>query len=208
MMHAFLAQSTAAAGREEIYLVVSIGLLGLAVALLLLELFIPSAGVLSILTGVSAVASVASMFAFDVTWGGIYLAALCAGSPVVLILVFKVWSKTPIAKRMILTEDADGKRHRADDGEEGHMNPSVASTGSAASATARQLAKLVGRKGTATTTLRPVGFIRIDESRIECVAESGFIRQGASVVVIDTLDGQLRVREEQGAHSEGSEGSR
>ena len=146
-MISFLAQTApaAAAGQEEIYFFVAIGLLGLAIILLVLELFVPSAGALAVMTGVSAVGSVASMFVYDVTWGGVYLAVLCAGSPIVLLLVFKIWSKTPIAHRMILKEDADGNKRTADDGDDESANTSVATSGSAAKTMARQLATFVTR---------------------------------------------------------------
>lgn len=207
MMIPFIAQAAPAAGREEIYLFVAIGLLGLAIILLILELFVPSAGALSVMTGVSAVASIASMFAYDATWGGVYLAILCGGSPLALLLVFKVWSKTPIAHRMILKEDVDGNKRLDDDGDDESANSSVATSGSAAKTTARQLAAFVGRDGVAITTLRPVGFVRIDGARLDALAENGFITEGTRVKVIDALDGQLKVREYQVDSSEPSNGS-
>ena len=194
-MMTLLAQTAPVTGREEIYLFVAIGLLGLAIFLLVLELFVPSAGALAVMTGVSAVGSIASMFVYDVTWGGVYLAILCGGSPIVVLLVFKVWSKTPIAHRMILKEDADGNKKHGDEGDDESANTSVSTSGSAAKNTARQLAAFVGREGIAITTLRPIGFIRIDGGRLEALAENGFIAEGTSVKVVDALDGQLKVRE-------------
>ncbi|MSR28555.1 MAG: hypothetical protein EXS03_03135 [Phycisphaerales bacterium] len=189
-----IAQQAAAAPREEIYLFVSLGLLGLAVVLLVLELFVPTGGVLAVLTGVAAVASIASMFVYDTTWGGIYLALVCAGSPIAVILVFKVWSKTPIAHRMILTDGADGAR-RAEPHEESRSDPSRPAMGVAARAKADHLASFVGKHGTTATTLRPVGFVRIGAARLDAVAESGFIPQGSTVIVIEVVEGQLTVRE-------------
>jgi membrane-bound serine protease (ClpP class) len=195
MMISLLAQVAPAAipGREEIYFFVAIGLFGLAIILLVLELFVPSAGALAVMTGVSAVGSVASMFVYDVTWGGVYLAVLCAGSPIVLLLVFQIWSKTPIAHRMILKEDADGNKRTADDES---SNTSVATSGSAAKTMARQLATFVGHEGVAVTTLRPIGFVRIDGARFDALAENGFISEGSKVKVIEVLEGQLKVREQ------------
>lgn len=195
MMLSMLAQVAVAPPREEIYLFLSLGLLGLAIILLILELFIPSAGALSVMTGVSAVASIASMFVYDTTWGGIYLAVICAGSPIAVVLIFKVWSKTPIARRMILHQEADGQKKPVDDDDHGSANPSVSTAGSAAKSMSRQLAPFIGRSGVAATTLRPVGFIRIDGARMEALAESGFVSEGASITVIDVLEGQLKVRE-------------
>lgn len=194
---AILQQAAAASPpREEVYLFVALGLLALALVLLVLELFVPTGGALAIMTGVAALASIASMFVYDTVYGAVYLALLCAGSPLVLLLVFKVWSHTPIARRMILQQGADG----ASDGDamrtEG-ADPSVAARGKAASALTARLAEFVGRSGTAVTTLRPIGFVRIDGQRLDAIAEGGFITEGAAVDVIEVFEGQLKVREQQ-----------
>ncbi len=196
MATTYLSQITQPPPPEEIYLFVSLGLLGLAIALLLLELFVPSGGVLAVLTGVSAVGSIASMFAYDLTWGGIYLALMCAGSPIVVLLVVKLWSKTPIAHRMILKEDADGPRRSTGEDHRTADNPAIGKSGVVATASARQLAALVGAEGTTLTTLRPIGFVRVNGLRLDAVAENGVIDEGVAITVIDSIDGQLRVREQ------------
>lgn len=191
---ALLQSAAAPAPREEVYLFVALGLLALALVLLVLELFVPTGGALAIMTGVAAVASIASMFIYDTVYGAVYLALLCAGSPLLLLLIFKVWSHTPIARRMILQEGADG----AAVGDALHAegaDPSVAARGKAAAALTARLSGLVGRSGVAVTTLRPIGFVRVDGQRIDAIAESGFIAEGAAVDVIEVFEGQLKVRE-------------
>lgn len=190
-----VAQAPAPSAPEDIYLFVSLGLLGLGIVLMVLELFIPTGGVLAVMVGVAVVASIASMFAYDPTWGGVYLAILCAGSPLVLVLIFKIWSKTPIARRMVLKSDADGIAHAIDDGDPTGSDPSRGGIGASAKSTAVQLRALIGCDGTSVTTLRPVGFVKIGQTRIEAIAESGFIAEGHGIVVIDAFEGQLKVRE-------------
>jgi len=191
---ALLQTAVSATPRDEVYLFVALGLLALALVLLVLELFVPTGGALSIMTGVAAVASIASMFIYDTVYGAVYLALLCAGSPLVLLLVFKVWSHTPIARRMILQQGADGAT-QSDRMQTESGDPSVASRGKAAAAMTARLSELVGRSGTAVTTLRPVGFVRVEGQRIDAIAESGFIAEGAAVDVIEVFEGQLKVRE-------------
>jgi membrane-bound serine protease (ClpP class) len=58
------------------------------------------------------------------------------------------------------------------------------------------LAAFVGKHGVAATTLRPVGFVRVEGARLDAVAESGFIEAGRAVRVLEALEGQLKVREE------------
>ncbi len=190
-----LAQAAPTAPREEIYLFLALGLLGLAFVLMLLELFVPSAGALAVLTGVSAVASIASMFVYDTTWGAVYLAIVCGGSPFALLLVFKIWSKTPIANRMILKEGADGAGRLTEDGDDVPNHPTNSTVGTVAQATARHLRQFIGRDGVALTTLRPVGFVRIDGARLDALAENGFIPEGAQIIVLEVVEGQLKVRE-------------
>lgn len=194
-MVALLQGAAAAAPREEVYLFVALGLLALALVLLVLELFVPTGGALAIMTGVAAVASIASMFIYDTVYGAVYLALLCAGSPVVLLLVFKVWSHTPIARRMILQQGADGAAH-GDPMNSESADPSVATRGKAAAERTARLSALVGQSGIAVTTLRPVGFVRIDGQRMDAIAESGFIMEGSAIDVIEVFEGQLKVREQ------------
>jgi len=191
---ALLQTAPSSAPRDEVYLLVALGLLGLALVLLVLELFVPTGGALAIMTGVAAVASIASMFIYDAVYGAVYLAMLCAGSPLVLLLVFKVWSHTPIARRMILQQGADGAA-QSDAMQTETVDPSVAPRGKAAAALTARLAELVGHSGIAVTTLRPIGFVRVDGQRIDAVAESGFITEGAPIDVIEVFEGQLKVRE-------------
>lgn len=153
---------------NAVFLFVSLGLLALAVVLLFLELLVPSAGALAVATGVSAIASVAAMFAYDLTWGAVYLAILCAAAPLVALGVLKLWTNTPIAKRMVLSDAAGGSG-------------------------ARGIA--VGDEGTTLTVLRPVGTVRIGQSRVDGLAESGFIDVGRRVVVTELVDGNAKVRE-------------
>lgn len=157
-----------AADPNTTYLFVSLGLLGLAVILLALELLIPSGGALAVATGVSAIASVVAMFAYDLTWGAVYLALVCIAAPVVGIAIMKLWVNTPVGRRMVLSDAAGG------------MSP-------------RRIS--VGDEGVTLTVLRPVGTVRIGQERVDGLAESGFIDVGRRVVVTELVDGTAKVRE-------------
>jgi membrane-bound serine protease (ClpP class) len=159
---------TAPADPNAVYLFVSLGLIGLAVVLLVLELLIPSGGALAVATGVSAIASVVAMFAYDLTWGAVYLALLCIASPVVGIGIMKLWVNTPVGRRMVLSDET------RDGGTQGIS---------------------VGDEGTTLTVLRPVGTVRIGQVRVDGLAESGFIDVGRRVVVTELIDGNAKVRE-------------
>ena len=179
MLMPMLAQ--VAAADSSMYLLISLALLGVAIALAALELFIPTGGVLAIMTVAAAIASVAAMFMHDATWGGVYTALLLAGAPFAVIYGLKLWSATPIARRVILHTAADADERTEDSAPVQRSRDA--------------LRKLIGSSGVTLTALRPVGFARIGKTRVDALAENGFIEAGQSVEVIDEVDGQLRVRQ-------------
>jgi len=174
-----LQQATGAA--DDTYLFVAIGLLVVGLVLFMLEFFIPSGGLLGLLTAVAMLGSIGSMFAFSTGWGLIYGAVLLASAPFAIVQAIKVWSGSPLGRRAILSAEADRVPRRDEDGEE-----------LAAPRARAQVDK--GTIGIAATVLRPVGFVEFDGVRTDAVAESGFIAEGERVIVIGHVDGQPKVR--------------
>ncbi|MSR18479.1 MAG: hypothetical protein EXS00_04800 [Phycisphaerales bacterium] len=172
---------------DSVMLLVALGLLGVGIALFVLELFVPTGGVLAILTVTAVVASVVAMFVHDATWGGVYLAMLLAGAPFAIVYGIKLWSATPLARRMILNSSVDQQRVGVSDDEGEDAAPTQQ-----ARATLRAL---IGRDGVTLTALRPVGFARIAGHRVDALAENGFIDAARTVTVIEEIDGTLKVRE-------------
>ncbi len=166
---------------DSTYLFVAIGLLVVGLVLFVLEFFIPSGGLLGLLTAVAMLGSIGSMFAFSASWGLIYAAVLLASAPFAIVQAIKVWSGSPLGRRAILSAEADRVPRRDEDGEE-----------IAAPRARAQLDK--GTLGVAVTVLRPVGFVEFDGVRADAVAESGFIAEGERVIVIGHVDGQPKVR--------------
>lgn len=149
-------------------------LLGAALAMGIAELFVPTAGVLAVVTGCCAVASVACFFMHGPLWGLASLLAYSAGAPFALVFGFKLWTKTPIARRMVLGEN---------DGDSAAVAPTI-----------RGDAPSVGEDGFAETALRPVGWVRIGDRRVEATAELGMIDAGTAVTVTSTREGRVSVR--------------
>ena len=160
-------------------------LFGVAVVLLFLELLIPSGGLIGLLCGCAAIASVVAFFQYDTTWGlGVLLAYLVLG-PIALIFVFKLWINSPIAKIMILggptRSEADGEEAAAESEKERRQRLA-------------ELRALIGAEGVTETALRPVGTIRIGNQRVDGMAESGVIEANTPVLVTDVYDNQIKVR--------------
>jgi membrane-bound ClpP family serine protease len=184
---------------SDTYLIVSIGLLLLALVLLVLEVFIPTGGLLGVLCGTSFVGSVVSMFLYSVTAGLLLLMGSAITAPFLVLGLARIWVRSPIAKRLAVGDD--GPTRLFDDAgedlpEHDRDDPEAVEAARAAARRSRQAAldALVGREGIADTDLRPAGFIRLDGRRLDAIAESSLIEAGTPVRVVSAAEGILRVR--------------
>jgi membrane-bound ClpP family serine protease len=171
---------------DNVYLLWGFILVAGALALLVIELFVPSGGLIGALAGVAAIGSIAAFFQYDTLWGVVATGAYVVLTPITLVFIFKVWIHSPIGRSMIL----GGSDPTATDVSDEHA---------AASEYARverlaRLRELIGADGVTATALRPVGTVVIQNERIDALAESGVIEAGTPVVVTDVYDNQIKVR--------------
>jgi membrane-bound serine protease (ClpP class) len=171
------ASPQAAAAQSSALLAAGFVLLAVALVMGFAELFVPTAGVLAVGTAVCLVASVVVFFMHSAVWGFAALLAYSAGAPFALVIGFKVWSRSPIARRMVL----GGTSEPGEDG-------------APAATAAAEAGVRPGDRGVALTGLRPVGFARIGEARIEVTAEFGLVDAGAEVEVTAVSGDRVTVR--------------
>lgn len=152
-----------------------IGLLVFALVLLLVELFVPSGGVIGAGALVAAIAGVVALFRFDVTWGAAGSLVVLVAIPASFVAWVKIFPSTPIGRAMM-------------GGDEPEPEAVVASTQRKPS---EDLA--VGTTGQAATDLHPVGYIEIEGVRLDAVARGGLIDVGESVVVVSVRGMQIEV---------------
>jgi len=147
----------------------------LGIVILVLEIFIPSHGVLTV-AGLGFLGAAVYM-AFQIGPGVGYFALLLAIAllPTFIILAVKYWYRTPIGRRVA------------------PPNPTV--TEADLGFDTEAIAALVGQTGVALTQLRPVGSCEFNGRRVQCVAESGIIRSGARVKGVAVRGRDLVVRE-------------
>ena len=161
-------------------------LLGVAIFLLFLELFLPSGGMLAIVGAVAVVGSLVCFFLHSTTAGLVALGMGIVFGPVCVWLVFRWWMDSPIGRRMILG------------GDQLHLDQTQAEAHAASEHAMKERANihsdLVGATGTAETPLRPVGIIRLNGQRLEALSEHGIIEAGTTVTVTEARDNQLKVR--------------
>ena len=100
-----LAQTGVAGGSESgdpFWLSVGFGLGVLALILFAVEIFIPTAGMVGILCGISAVGSIIAFFQYSGSAGGLAILTYLIATPFLLVYGVKLWSQSPIGRRLIL----------------------------------------------------------------------------------------------------------
>lgn len=140
---------------------------GFAIALLVLEAFIPSGGVLGAIAALCAVAGVVLFFWFDTMWGMVSMVLTLFASPFLIAGLMWVWPNTPVGRALILQDEEDEPVQT-------HAE--------------KVDALAVGMEGEALTELRPIGACRLEGKRVDCLAQTGLIRPGTRVRVIE-VDG-------------------
>lgn len=155
-------------------LILPIGFVLLGGLLITLEAFIPSAGILGGLAGLSLLAGVVSAFLYEGMFvGTTFLAITLVGVAVLIQFLIKQWPKTAMG-RAILVEPPPPEELLPDRSE---------------------LHAMVGRVGQALSLMLPSGFIEIDGKRFHASAMSS-VEEGTWVEVLSVRNGNnLFVRE-------------
>lgn len=163
---------------EQTLLLWGFALLGAALLLVFLEVFVPSGGIIGLTAGVTGIAGVVVFWRVSPGWGVTSMLLMLVLAPIALNFALRLMPHTPMGKRLILSETAESRQRRtAKDQEQ-----------------AAQEQALVGATGSALTSLRPIGTVEIDGTRIEALAEGGVIEAGSRVRVTSVQGNQVRVR--------------
>lgn len=159
--------------------VFAVVLLIVGLAILGAEIFVPSGGLLGVITFLSLVVSL--IFAYR-AWGlshpnlfAAYCVMLFMLVPTVIGLGFYVLPKTSFGKRVLLEAPTHDQ-----------VTPYLAES--------QHLENLVGRFGTTLTMLNPSGLVSVAGERLQASSEGLSIESGASVEVIDVRGRALIVR--------------
>ncbi len=159
-------------------------LLAIALVLLFVELFVPSGGLIGVVAGIAAIASVFAFARYDTTLGVAMGGAYFVLTPIIIWAMFKFWINSPITRKLILggEEDAVAEQQGVSRSEQARRERLA------------QLQALIGAEGTTVTPLRPVGVVKIQGQRVDALAETGVIDSGETIVVTDVYDNQVKVR--------------
>lgn len=163
---------------EQAMILWGFGLLAASLLLFVIEVFIPSAGVITLTAAVTAIAAIVVFWRVSPVWGVTSLLLVLVLAPMALNFGFRLMPHTPVGKKMILSEDEETARKRLIEEQKQEQ--------------ARQA--LIGAEGVALTPLRAVGTVEIDGTRLEALAEGGAIETGARVRITAIDSNQIRVR--------------
>lgn len=153
-------------------------LISAAVLILIVEIFVPSSGALSVLSIITAVVGLVCLFRYDVTWGLCGLLGLLVLAPTLVAFGLKIWPSTPIGRRIIgvPTEEQLEQKRLAEEEEK------------------KRWLALIGRDAQVVVDLRPIGVVEIDGKRYDAIADTKFVKAGGRVRVITVEGAELRVR--------------
>jgi membrane-bound ClpP family serine protease len=149
----------------------SILLMLVGCALLVLEVFIPSGGVLSILSAAAFIGSILIAFQRGTATGFVFVISTIIAVPAALGLAFKYWPKTPIGKAF-LGELPTEEQVAPED-------PRRA---------------LLGRVGVARSKMLPSGAVEVDGQMLDAVTQGQAIDPGQYVVVLEVRANRVVVR--------------
>jgi membrane-bound ClpP family serine protease len=145
-------------------------------AMMVLEVFVPSGGVLGFLSLAAIVSAVVMAFVEQGPWfGTAVLAVTCVAVPVALGFAFRLFPDTPLGRRVLpppprpeeVVPDVDRRQ---------------------------KLRGLVGRRGRATSELLPWGTVEIDGEAHDAMSEAGPVEAAAAVDVVGVQAAGLVVR--------------
>jgi membrane-bound ClpP family serine protease len=149
----------------------SVLLMLLGCALVVLEVFIPSGGVLSVMAGAAFVGSILIAFQRGPVTGFVFVVSALVSVPVVLGLAFKYWPKTPIGKAFL------GKLPTEEE-----------------VATEDPRRTLLGRVGVTRSKMLPSGAVEVDGQMLDAVTQGQAIDPGQYVVVLEVRANRVVVR--------------
>lgn len=153
-------------------------LLAAAVLITVIEIFVPTGGVLALVSVVVAGAGVVCLWQVDGYWGLGGLLGSVVLLPTIFISGVTLWTSTKAGRRAIgMPSDEELEARRMKDLSARKARDSV-----------------IGKEGVVLTELRPVGTIDLDGKRVDALAEVGFIPAGTRVRVTSVDSTEVKVR--------------
>ncbi len=162
----------------ETMLIWGLALLAAALLITIIEVLVPSGGILGLVAAGVAIAGVVCLFRHSTTWGLIGSVLVIVGGPCMFFFALNILPHTPTGRAMLGEVDDDAKA-------EAELLKREAR---------ERLHALVDAEGEALTDLRPVGTVRVEGQKHEAVAVASLVEKGQRVRVVGIDMTTLRVR--------------
>ncbi|HVX15412.1 MAG TPA: NfeD family protein [Pirellulales bacterium] len=147
----------------------------LGVSLAVLEIFVPSGGVIGFLSITSVLCAIALAFYRGPWYGLSFLGTAVVALPIVMITALHYWPETAMGRRLLLEVPKSDDVLPEDDQR-------------------RVLKSLVGRVGQSKSLMLPSGAVSIDGHHVDAVSEGMAIEKGQWVQVIEVRGTRVVVR--------------
>ena len=146
----------------------------IGLALIVAEVIFVSMGVLGIMAGGTLLTAVFVAFQVSIEFGIVITLVEAVASPLVLMWSFKILPKTPFGKSLILSGPPTDGAAAAGDG---------------------SLDSLVGKSGMTTSSLRPAGYARINDQKVDVVTRGEMVEKDRPILVLDVSGNRVVVKE-------------
>lgn len=145
---------------------------------IILEFFVPTAGLIGIIGGGCVITGIVFTYMnYGTMAGSIFLICCAIVGPVILILYFKIFPKSFMGKRLIL--------HKSMKKDEGFVSGEMG------------IEELTGKSGITETKLRPIGRAEIDDKIYNVTTEGEFIEADKKIYVIKIEGNRIIVSSEE-----------
>ena len=152
------------------YGTLSLILLACGIFVVIIEMFIPSAGALGVVAALLLISGVVVAFFKSLMFGLAVLAGTSFTMPVLFWLLVKVWPMTPMGKAILMNDSMD------------HLVPQSTTE------------SLIGQVGVAKTQMLPSGIVEIDGQQHDAVSEGFAINPGDTVKVVSSRGNRIYVQ--------------
>ena len=147
----------------------------IGLGLVVLEIFVPSGGIIGFLSIVSVLSAISLAFYRGPWYGLSFLTVAVIALPIVLAAALHWWPETPMGRRVLL--EAPTSEEVLPDTDQ-----------------RRSLKALVGRTGEAKSLMLPSGSVSIDGRTVDALSEGVAIEKGQWVKVIEVRGTRIVVR--------------
>jgi membrane-bound serine protease (ClpP class) len=147
---------------------------GLSVFFAVLEIFIPSGGILAFLSVTTLLTSIVLAFQCSPVFGGMYMFGVAISIPIFLWFAFKIWPQTIMGRRILLQPEEDPALQ---------PDPELLA-----------LKLLVGKQGVARSKMMLSGLIEINGKRLNAISESESLEPNDPIIVTSVNGINILVR--------------